>query len=300
MERNPHLERFVPRGNERQIISDRGVPVKISTHPESRDHADKVTLSVGGIMRLGELEAPALREEARLTREINDTEIALQQKAIAALTARHPDFDAQAWDSWPIIQEEMSRLLAEDPATRDALAENRTLRETLRKTRYSFNKERDKDELIVGKEGALVYSIQGGEGPAYELAKSLAQHQEYARDHNDYVHDAALIERIATMQEKLASATRVADIHQVEVLPEHQGKGIAGALLDAALWELEHNAGVDFTVARILGHNPDGKKMLRAFEKAGFTAFGCSHYEVPGREYTLVVRKNPYKNSKIN
>lgn len=53
-------------GNERQIISKNSVPARITQNPEAFHHADKVTLGVGGMVKMGEIQEPVLREEAKL------------------------------------------------------------------------------------------------------------------------------------------------------------------------------------------------------------------------------------------
>ena len=288
------MERIVPKDKEKQIISNEGVPVKIRHNPDSVQHREKVTLGVGGMMRMGELQEPSVREEARLLREISVLKNAVWQEAIAALHAQNPAFDAEAWDAVHKITPMVDAILDADPARRAAIDELETLRIKIRAARFEFgNKDASKDDLWVGKEGTLVYSVDTGEYPARHLKNAVV----WKKNTDGFSEpDPVWREKIAAMRERMQKSERVADIHQVEVLPEYQGKGIAKALLDVALWELEHNdGGVEFTIARVASHNPDGPKMIAAFKKAGFAAFDVGQLKWDDATlWTFVVRENPH------
>ena len=288
-----HLEKFIPKRGEKQIISENGVPVRITKNLDSEYHADKVTLGVGDMVRLGEIQEPSIREEARLLREIAALKNAVWEEAVAALRGQNPAFNTDAWDAVHTIEPMIEMILDADPARRAALEELEALRKKVHGTRFEFgNKSSEKDDLWVGKEGTLVYSIMTGEWPAENLKHAHVWKKD-ARGISEP--DPVWEEKITVLRERMQRATRVADIHQVEVLPEYQGKGIAKALLDVALWELEHNeGGVEFTVARVASDNPDGAKMIAAFKAAGFDAFDAGQLQWDdATHWTLVVRENP-------
>ncbi len=282
--------RNIPR-NESQIISENSIPVRVTQNPESALHADKVTLGIGGLVQMGEIQEPVLREEARLQRHIKNLKATLQKNAYARVRETHPDATLE-YSDYPLTARMMERMLEENPELREDLERNNALLKSITEKRYQFGDD-TKHDLFVGKEGTLVYSLQTGEQAAYELKKAVVWKRD---EHGGQYPDPDWQPRIDDIRTRIRNAPHVADIHQVEVLPEYQGKGLAKALLDVALWDIEHTRrDVEFTVARILSDNPDGEKMIAAFKKAGFEAFSAGRvsWDSP-LEFTLVVRENPY------
>lgn len=254
MQESHHLEKFIPHGKGRKVLAEGGVPVRITENPDSVQHRDKITLGVGDMVQLGEIQDPVLKEEEKLYREY------------------------------------CTLLDNNDPAADEAKA----LYETVRNKRYQFGST-DKNDLYVGKEGTLVYSIEDGKEYAYRLRKAHV----WKKDANGNSQpDPVWEEKIAAIRERIKTSERVADIRQVEVLPEYQGKGIAKALLETAIWDIEHrDKQVEFVVGFVAQHNPDHKKMVAAFKKAGFDAFDAGQLEwddaTQWTMVTMVVRENP-------
>jgi GNAT superfamily N-acetyltransferase len=273
------------RNIEKQIISANGIPVRIKANQESAYYSREISLGIGGMVKMGEIQDPVLQEEAKIQRHIDERESTLQRDALARVRIQHPEATLE-YSDYPMTEEMIKRILEENPALHEEIESQKALLASIRTARYQFG-DASKDDLYVGKEGALIYSLQTGEQGADELKKVLSH------THNA---DSAWIENVDALRARMLQATNVADIHQVEVLPEYQGKGLSKALLDVALWNIEHTqSNIEFTVARVLHNNPDKDKMIAAFKKAGFEAFmpGQIQWDEP-TEYTLVIRENPH------
>lgn len=211
---------------------------------------------------MGEIQSPVLKEEEKLQRRL-----------------------LEATDG--IIDDDLRSRLVN--ATNEQLA-------IVRKKRYEFANFTHED-LMVGKEGTLVYSVVDGERAAGELDSAIEVVETVPKKVWKIVPDAR--PEVLDLKARLARATSVADIHQVEVLPEYQGKGVASALLDVANWDIDQAGGIEFSIARVMNDNPDRDKMLEAFGKAGFKKFFITagwdgrisdHTDF---KYYLVVRENP-------
>ncbi len=177
---NEHMNGPRPEERERKIISKKGVSIDIRSNTDSALHGDKISLGVGGM-------------------------------------------------------------------------------EKLKNVDYAFAKEgTEKGDIAVGKEGTLIYSRVSGESVAKELKYAGTDEQK---------------EEKLLLIEKLLKTPEVADIHQIEVLPEFQGKGIAAALLDVAEWDIKDTNKLAFSTARVLFDNPDREKILGLFERSGFKKF---------------------------
>lgn len=283
------FSREVP-GDQRQIISKNSIPVRIAKNPEASAHRDRVSLGVGGMMEMGKIQEPILQEEAHLQRQIQELQERLQNDAYARVRATHPNATL-AYDDYPLTAAMMKRILTEEPERQEEIDEAKALVATITKKRYQFHAP-GSSELYVGKEGTLVYSLQTGERTSNELRKAVVWKKD---EHGIGYHDPEWAVKINALRERIQKTRHVADIHQVEVLPEYQGKGLAKALLDVALWDIEHaKDDVAFSVARVISDNPDGEKMITAFKKAGFDAFAV-RVDWPDRvDFTLLVRENPY------
>lgn len=282
--------RYVPE-NERQIISRNSVPVRIANHPEGSFHDDHISLGVGGLVEARTIQEPIMREEARLKRLRDELQQKLMDDAYARVRIDHPTATLEYGD-FPLTADMMKRILAEDPIRKQLIEAYDAQIADVTKKRYQFEAP-FRNELFVGKEGTLVYSLQSGERAADELRKAVVWKKNTSGISTP---DPEWTAKIANLRTRMLVSKQVADIHQVEVLPEFQGKGLAKALLDVALWDIEHaKSDVAFSVARVLHDNPDAKKMIGAFQKAGFDAFDCGAvaWDNP-RDFTLVVRENPY------
>lgn len=282
-------------GDQRQIISEKGIPVRIIKNPEESMHRGRISLGVGGMIEMGKIQDPILREEADLQRQVQELEARLQADAYARVREVNPEATLE-YSDYPLNAAMMEMILSEDASRREEIEEARARVAAMTKKRYQFEVD-NHDNLFVGKEGALIYSVQTGERVADELKKAVV----WRKDEPGVSKvDPEWAAKIAALRERILHVKSIADIHQVEVLPEFQGKGFAKALLDVALWDIEHTRDdVEFSVARILSDNPDGKKMIAAFKKAGFEAFegGRISRDDP-REFTIVLRENPHFNSK--
>lgn len=282
-------------GDQRQIMSERGVPVRIVKNPEGSAHRDRVSLGVGGMIEMGKIQDPILREEADLQRQVCELQARLQVDAYARVREKNPEATLE-YNDYPLTAAMMETMLSEDSGRREEIEEAEARVAAMTKKRYQFKVD-NHDNLFVGKEGTLVYSLQTGERVADELKKAVVWRKNEAGVSKV---DPEWAVKIAALRERMLRVKSVADIHQVEVLPEFQGKGLAKALLDVALWDIEHTRDdVEFSVARILSDNPDAEKMINAFKKAGFEAFegGRVSWDDP-RDFTIVLRENPYFNSR--
>lgn len=286
------MDKFVPKGEMRKIISKENIPVRITNNPESVMHDEKVTLGVGDMVKMGEIQDPVLKEEEKLRRHVLDLEQKLTNDALTRVKETRPDATLE-YSDYPMTAAMMEVILKEQPERQEEIAEAKALFDAIQKKRYAFGS-RDKNDLYVGREGTLVYSVDTGAQAAKELQRSVVFKEKKSAIGGSEA-DPSWTEKIAVLSERMSRAKRVVDIHQVEVLPEHQGKGIAKALLDVALWDIEHgDKNVEFSVARVASTNPDGPKMIAAFKKAGFDAFyaGQLQWDDP-TDWTLVVRENP-------
>lgn len=274
----------------RQIVSREGIPVWITDNKGAAIYSDKILLGIGEPVRLGEMSEPILQEEVRIQKEIDALKDALTEDALARVRETSPEATLSYRD-YPARESMMEKILAENPERAEKIQELEVQKKAVSAKRYQFGDALKKD-LYVGTEGALIYSMKSGEAVANELKKAkVLRTDENGHRRVDPIKDV----RIAELCERIQNA-QVADIHQVEILPEFQGKGGAKSLIDVALWDIEQTHGdAEFSVARVIGDNPDQEKMISVFKKAGFEAFFVHeiHWDDP-RSYTLVIRENPH------
>lgn len=259
--------------------------MEISSNRESRNHGEKITLSVGGLVQVSELK----KDSDAKARAVLDRGTALWEKThklvMERLQAAHPEIPdnfvfnnglVQPVDDW--YAAEKAAVLAEHPEFLDEREQLEKEYAEARKRTYDFTrKDRDKDDLYVGKEGTLVYSEVDGGSVADEIIHERKRAEACLRDKSgnvraNYRELEAMppMSEIEKIVETFKRAGKVIDIHQVEVLPAAQGKGVASALLDVAHWDIDAQKRADVAVARVLEDNPDGRKMLAMFEKHGY------------------------------
>ncbi|MFA6130947.1 MAG: hypothetical protein WC730_01640 [Patescibacteria group bacterium] len=285
----------------RQIISKKGVPVEITPNPESEYFDNKGSLGVGGMMKLGTLNEPSSERETNLRNERNRIDQVIHEAVLAKLHVWDPSttyanyLDNGRYEMWKKAQQEVQEEL---PELHRALEEATEAMKEEAKKRYTFgDRVSGTADIYVGKEGTLIYSLVSSNAAIKELT--------YISKYHDLVTDPGRLEawdeaqpaaearqaRADEWRSRLEHAQHIADIHQVEVLPEFQGKGIAASLLDVAQWDIEQVKNIDFSIARIEYRNPDSEKMLALFKKAGYEVFFIERmFDVPSHH--LVLRGN--------
>jgi GNAT superfamily N-acetyltransferase len=271
-----HASSFRP---ERQIISKKGIPVEITGNPESECHSNKFSLGAGGMTKLETIHEPSREEENRLYREFKE----LEREFFDAQIARAEVTGSQDYtEHQKVMREERPELW------RSMQEAERAMKKAIEK-RYAFgNGGLSVSDVYVGKEGTLVYSLVSSRYAGEEL--------KYVKEYRAWTPEVAGVLRspsiehqaeIDALRERILQTEYVADIHQVEVLPEFQGKGIAGSLLDVARWDIEQAKGIKFSIARVENNNPDRDKMLSLFIKAGYKVFYIE-FDI---EHYLVIRE---------
>lgn len=300
---------------DKQLIGRGGIPVEIIGNSESERHANKVTLAVGGIDTIGALNERIHGEETALVNRRHALVDAKTQWVRLRLVEKHPDapsdFIVDRASTSPRNMEYF-RLEQEFDAThpeetKELIAIEHDIA-VARNKYYAFDSGKMKD-LHVGKEGTLVYSMVPGENIAKEILDAmergkriLAEVKEYPMDAAKYrvnfrrLQDPPSPEDLKKLTDKLLRSGNIVDIHQIEVLPAAQKKGIGSALLDVANWEIEKTHHIPFTIARVLENNPDGEKVIAMFEKEGFVKMYCAGEPggfSPGiPNYWLLVKEN--------
>ena len=297
---------------ERQIISSTGLPVEITSNPDSKRHAEKITLGIGGLELLGEGDKRTRDELDAIAHQKNLLHREIMDAVIHRIHQSDPSFPENFIPDSPLSRSPVDQryYAAEKEHLKEhpELAERRkTLNQDMdnayRKL-YAFS-ERGKEDVYVGKEGTLIYSEVSGEHVAEELLSARERARQYeenklenwrARLNWGALKDQLDDDDLETFVEKLRDAKKVIDIHQIEVLPQHQGKGLAKALFDVALWDIEQVRQANASIARVLADNPDREKVLGLFEKNGYKKLYC-----PGSEggmtggipnYYLLIKEN--------
>lgn len=236
---------------------------------------------------MNELQGPTLREEGSIRQHIDSLErraMAEAEKRILALEPERTREEISFAESLPI----RDQILHESGEQKEISEARQRLKELVMK-RYRFTED-DRMDVSVGKEGTLIYSLRSGGEAAHDLARSLVLIRD---EHGIQDRDRSWDPYIADVQKRIQDA-KVADLHQIEVLPQYQGKGIATALLDVALTDIDSEHGdVQFYLARVMENNPDGEKMIRIFKRAGFEALYVPEaaWDDP-RAFTLLIREN--------
>ncbi|MFH1781592.1 MAG: GNAT family N-acetyltransferase [Patescibacteria group bacterium] len=278
----------------RQLISDNGIPVRSSENPDSHYHRNNISFGIGELVQMGEIEEPIHKEEKDLRRRLCDLKFKLTQDAMARLSIIEGNLSS---DDYPRIHEMTKQILKEESERQKKIEKVESRLGEIIGKRYDFGSE-DKYDLYVGKEGTLIYSVGTGERPGRELEKAWVPKKE-----NIWTDvDPEWRPKIADIRERIQLSKRVADIHQIEVLPDHRGKGYAKALLDVALFDIEWTHGdIEFSIARVERDNPHGEQMVNVFKKAGFMTFHTSRigFGDIGEQYTLLVRENSRMKGKV-
>ncbi|MFH1611304.1 MAG: GNAT family N-acetyltransferase [Patescibacteria group bacterium] len=283
-------------------VSHEGIPVNISSNFDSEKHNKEVSFGIGELTKLGEIQQEhSVEEEAaqdlylELKRQVNHD----ARKRYVQMNPDDPNGD-YAWpDAMPNIIE---TILQEEPERRAAIEQARIRWGQLARKRYHFA-EKEHYDLWAGKEGTLVYALTNGRQAASQIrgsgpvdwdAKERLYHYGFFTDDSPEKEKSFSNQR-DELFERLRIAKRVADIHQIEVLPEYQGRGYAKALLDAALFDIEFaQSGVEFVIARVMRSNPDGAQMIKIFQKTGFQAFYTSEEGWGGliHDFIVLIREN--------
>ncbi|MDQ5952676.1 MAG: hypothetical protein QG626_805 [Patescibacteria group bacterium] len=308
-----HTENYTkPKRSERQIISETGIPVEITSNFDSKKHAEKITLGIGGLELLSEGNERTIAEVQTIVEQRHVLHHKVMSAVIDRLRESDPafpnDFIPDSPSSGRSIDHRYYEVERQYLEEHPELVEKQKMLDRQTKDAYqkfySFS-DSTKDDIYVGKEGTLIYSEAVGGNIAQELlsARDRARTYEEKKLENwraridwkavkEQLEDADL----EVFVEKLRHAKKVIDIHQIEVLRQHQGKGLAKALFDVALWDIEQAKHADTSIARILDNNPDKDKILSLFEKNGYKKLYC-----PGSEggmtggipnYYLVIKES--------
>lgn len=288
-------------------MSGAGVPIEIKRNPQSSRHPEKISLTAGGTTSVDEIREPSVQAWVALQRKITQIDEEREKALNAYILKSDPNFvpSEHIQDQHRHLYNEFDTVF---PEYLDRTVELEKEAIIARKERYSFaDGQNQTNDLHVGKEGTLVYSIVSGANAASELRRETTSAKEvYAitaerAAKTGYKIGAEYSEKyLAGDQPKvqdiiaaLERAETVADLHQIEVLPSAQGKGIARALLEVAYLEMAETSRADFVVARVLDKNPSRKNIMRLFEKDGFDKIYCPGDTPPWGEggYYLLVKK---------
>ncbi|MFH1425813.1 MAG: GNAT family N-acetyltransferase [Candidatus Kerfeldbacteria bacterium] len=275
----------IPR-RRRQLMGKGSVPVQYSKNPDSRSHAGKFSFGIGDMVQMGEIQEPINEQEHELHKRLTDLQLKLGEDAIARVreqggSTRDNDAVSEMWN----------RILEEEPERKHKIDELKSTISDLVCQRYGFGTS-DKYDLFVGKEGTLIYSVVPGLRAAGELEKAWVRPE----GKSWYEEDLSWRPKTEELSKRLRESRRVADIHQIEVLPEYRGKGYAKALLDVAMFDIEWtNRDIEFSIARVEKSNPHREQMIDIFRKAGFLEFCTSEigWGDIDKEYSLLIRENP-------
>lgn len=288
----------------RRIIGREGIAVDITDNTESQKHSKRITLGVGGIETSKNSNDASRKEEREAYRRDQELYTKIDQLARETVLKEHPDFSKtfipHATMS-PSHEDELyfaarDKVLSAHPElVAEQEAVNKAIR-AARERRYAFAERfRDNEEIKVGKEGTLIYSLESGEEVATELEYEMHASEKLAdwsrknpgagaqvRVNWREIENQQDSESLRKLVARMKISGKIADINQIEVLPAFRGKGVSTALFDVAQWDINDARGVKFTIARILEDNPQKNQVLHMFENNGFLKIYC-----PGEDNTM-------------